>query len=169
MVVVQPEVIFIEGENNFSTDAWKTIQINIPNSISTVKLRISVKQNGADIAGLDNIQLKGEAINDCADLMISEYLEGSSSASHRNNYIELYNPGDAPLDLNTYKLAKYTGKNLEYSAILSLSGMLEPWSTFVIEDNQEILNIPADLSTNSSVMDYNGDDKIALVQERKNH
>ncbi|MEL4457368.1 lamin tail domain-containing protein [Lutimonas vermicola] len=165
--VMQPEVFFIEGEDNFSTDAWTKIQIGISNSISTVKLRISVKQNGSDIAGLDNIQLSGEPLHYCADLMISEYLEGSSSRSHRNNYIEIYNPSDSMLDLDSYQLVKYTGSNLEYSATLRLSGMLEPWSVFVIEDDQETLNIPADLSTNSSVMNFNGDDKIALYKDEK--
>ncbi len=162
---IQAEVLFIEGASNFSTDNWTKIQISIPNSISTVKLRISIKQNGSDIAGLDNIQLRGNALNYCADLMISEYLEGSSSVSHRNNYIELYNPSNSSLDLSSYQLAKYTGKNLEYSSILGLSGILEPWATFVVEDDQETLNIPADLSTNSSVMNYNGDDKIALFKD----
>ncbi len=160
--VIQPEVLFIDGANDFTHEDWIPIQIEIPNAISLVKLRISIKQNGSDIAGIDHVQLEGDPINPCSELMISEYLEGSSSTSYRNNYIELYNPSDRSIDLNAYQLVKYTGKRIESSAKLQLSGTLEPWANFLIEDITETLSISADLSTNSSVMDYNGDDKIAL-------
>ena len=163
----QGEVLFIDGQNDFSHDQWTTVSIEIPNAASFVKLRISIKQNGADIAGLDNIQLEGDPISPCSTLMITEYLEGGSSTSHRNNFIELYNPSDQSLDLSLYKLLKFTGKNVQSSASLQLTGSLEPWATFLIKDNTENLSISADLSTNSAVMDYNGDDKIALQKNEQ--
>ncbi len=159
--ISEPEVIFIDGQNDYSTDSWLKIQISIPNQIDDLKLRISVKQNGSDTAGLDNFILKGDSISPCQELMISEYIEGSSSTSHRNNYIELYNSSDREIDLSSYKLLKFTGNNTEASE-LQLSGVIAPYKTFLIEDQSEILNIEADLSTNNSVMDFNGDDKIAL-------
>jgi hypothetical protein len=158
----QGEVLFIDGQNDLSYDQWTTVSIDIPNVTSWIKFRISIKQNGSDIAGLDNFRLEGEPISPCSELMISEYLEGGSSTSHRNNYIELYNPSDQSLDLRVYELVKYTGKNIQPSSRLQLTGSLEPWASFLIKDNTENLSISADLSTNSAVMDYNGDDKIAL-------
>ena len=162
--ISQPEVVFIEGQNNFSTNSWLKIQISIPNRVNEIKLRLSIKQNGSDSAALDNIQLSGEYIQPCTELLISEYIEGSSSVSHRNNYIELYNPSNDTIDLSSYRLLKYTGSNLTASK-LNLFGKVPPFKTFLIEDSKEILNIEADLSTNNSVMDYNGDDKIALEKE----
>ncbi len=162
----QSEVVFIEGQNDFNTNSWLKIQISIPNQVNEIKLRISVKQNGSDTAGLDNIQLSGESVMPCEELLISEYIEGSSSSSHRNNYIELYNPSNDTIDLSSYNLLKFTGTNTEASE-LDLSGSIAPFGTFLIEDSQEILNIEADLSTNNSVMNYNGDDKIALKKGSK--
>ena len=158
----QGEVLFIDGQNDLSHEQWTTVGIEIPNATSLIKLRISVKQNGSDLAGLDNIKLEGDRVSPCTELMISEYLEGGSSTSHRNNYIELYNPSDQSLDLSVYELVKYTGKNVQSTSKLQLTGSLLPWSSFLIEDITENLSISANLSTNSSVMDYNGDDKIAL-------
>ena len=89
--ISQEEVVFIEGQNDFSTDSWLTVSMSIPNKVTELKLRISVKQNGSDTAGLDNFLLTGNAFSLCGELMISEYVEGLSSSSHRNNYIELYN------------------------------------------------------------------------------
>lgn len=165
--IEQPEVLFIEGQSNFNTLSWMRVQISIPNRTSQIKLKISVKQNGSDIAGLDNIELRGQLKLPCSELMISEYLEGTSSVNHRNNYIEIYNPTSDTIDLSSYQLIKYTGKSPDPSARLPLSKFIEPWATFLIEDNQEVLQVVSDLSTNSSVMDYNGDDKIALQKEDK--
>ncbi len=157
----EAEVTFIDGQNDFSTNSWLKIQIAIPNHVNEIKLRISIKQNGSDYAALDNIQLSGESIQPCQELFISEYIEGSSSSNHRNNYIELYNPSNDTINLSSYKLLKFTGSNLVASE-LELFGSLVPFETFLIEDSKETLNIEADLSTNNSVMDFNGDDKIAL-------
>ena len=57
---------------------------------------------------------------------------------------------------------KYTGSSLIPSSRLELSGRLSPHGTFLIEDDREILGVGADLSTNSTVMDFNGDDKVML-------
>lgn len=165
--IPQPEEIFIDGTSDLSTNGWKKIDIHIPNTVSTLKFKISVKQNGSDVAGIDNVILTGEEKTYCSELMISEYIEGTSSLSHRNNYIELYNPGNSEIDMSKYRIVKYTGSSINYSSALALNGFLESYSTYLIEDDQELLDIEADLSTNSSVMDYNGDDKIALLKEDK--
>jgi hypothetical protein len=162
----QQEVLFIDGANDLSTNGWMEIKISIPNNTSRVKLMISVKQNGSDIAGIDHIRLQGDALVSCSELMISEYLEGRSSSNTRNNYIELYNPTDSPVDLGAYELNKYTGPAAEVSSSLSLSGIIPAHGTYLIEDDQEVLDIQADLSTNSAVMNFNGDDKIALVHDK---
>ena len=159
---LQEEQFLVEGTNNYSTEGWVKIAIDIPNEVASVGLVIKVKQNGSDLCGLDNFMLRGIPLVPCSKIMISEYIEGSSSSSYRNNYIELYNPTDHSIELSDYTLVKYTDNQLSPSATLNLVGQISNKGTFVIEDINEQLNINADQSTSSAVMDYNGDDKIAL-------
>ena len=136
---------------------------NIKNSTKTLSFKFIIKQNGqTDFAGIDNITLSGELVDPCDDLLISEYIEGSSSTSHRNNFIEIYNPTNTSIDLENYDLIKYTGKSTMVSNVLMLNGTIPAYGTYLIEDNKENLNVAADLSTNNTVMDFTGDDKIAL-------
>lgn len=160
----QPEHIFIDGADNYSTSGWQEIKILIPNTVSEIKIAVSIRQNGPDYAGLDNFKLQGVPVHPCNDIFISEYIEGTSSSAHRNNYIELYNPTSDSIDLTQYSLAKYVGKSQDISSRLLLSGNISPHATFLIEDIKEELNVDANLSTNSATMDFNGDDKIALLK-----
>ena len=152
----------VEGASDYSTGGWINVEIPIANRYERVGLKILIKQNGSDQAGIDNIQLRGLPSNDCAEIFISEYIEGSSSSSHRNNYIELYNPTESWVKLDAYALLKFTGSQMEASASLGLQDSISPYGTYLIEDDQEQLDVKADLSTNSSVLNFNGDDKIAL-------
>lgn len=98
------------------------------------------------------------------DLFISEYIEGSSN----NKYIELYNPTDSSIDLSSYDLVKYTNGSATVSNTLALSGTIASKGTYVIEDSAEALGVTADLSTNSAMMDFNGDDVVALRKSSVN-
>ena len=160
---IQEEVQFVDGRDNLSV-SWTTLELPVPNTVRSVKIMISVKQNGSDLGALDNLVLIGDPIALCNELLISEYAEGDSSRLHRNNYIELYNSSDSVIDLSSYVLSKYTGKNQNPSSELVLSGELGSGETFLIEDVTENLGISSDLSTNSSVLDFNGDDKIVLAK-----
>ena len=161
----QERIVLVDGAGDFTTSGWVEAAIEVPNRVNAFKLRIYVKQNGTDQAGIDNIRLEGIPVRPCTELLISEYVEGSSSANHRNNFIEIYNPAENEIELNGYALVKYTGSNLLPSSRLDLSGSLSPFETYLIEDDREILGVDADLSTNSAVMNFNGDDKIVLQFE----
>lgn len=163
--VAQEKTVLIDGVNDLTTDGWIEAEIEIPDVVSEFGLKIYVKQNGSDQAGIDNIRLEGIPFVPCSELMISEYVEGTSSSSHRNNFIEIYNPSAATISLNGYELVKYTGSNLEPSSPLALMGELAPYATFLIEDQNENLGVDSDLSTGSNVMDFNGDDKIGLEKD----
>ncbi len=156
--ISQGEVIFFEGDQNKSTNNWETLHINIPNHINRLKWILSVKQNGNDdYAGIDHIELTGKEIMPCGELMISEYVEGSSN----NKYLELYNPTESEIELSEYNLTRFVGKDTIPSGNLILSGNIPPYGTYLIENQNESLNVQADLST-GSIMSFNGDDKIAL-------
>lgn len=161
--ISQGEIILVEGSSNFTTEGWQTETIIIPNNISSVRLIISIKQNGQDdYAGIDNIKLTGYPLVPCSELMITEYIEGTSSNDHRNNFIEIYNPTNTEVNLEDYNITTFKSDNLNPTGAIELSGSISAYGNFLIEDEKEILNIDADISTNSTVMDFTGDDKIAL-------
>lgn len=98
------------------------------------------------------------AAADCTDLFISEYIEGSGN----NKFLEIYNPTGSSIDLTTYDVVIYQNGSATVTSTLSLSGTIASGATFVIENSSESLSYTADLSTSSSVMQFNGDDAIAL-------
>ncbi len=139
------------------------ISVFIQNATNNVGLRLIIKQNSeVDYAAIDNLKLVGKPIIPCNDLFISEYIEGTSSINHRNNYIEIYNPTSNSISLENYDLVKYTGNSLTVSNTLTLTGNIPSYGVLLIEDSTENLIVNADISTNSFVMDFTGDDKIAL-------
>lgn len=63
----------------------------------------------------------------CTDLFISEYVEGTGN----NKALELYNPTNSSIDLANYKLARYSnGGTTPYS--VDLAGTIEAKSTYVV-------------------------------------
>ncbi len=93
--------------------------------------------------------------------VISEYIEGSSY----NKAIELYNGRGLAIDLSNYMLALYSNGSPSPTASVTLSGTLAAGDTYVIAHGSADLQILAiaDL-TNSSVINFNGDDAIALIR-----
>lgn len=63
---------------------------------------------------------------DCSNLFISEYIEGSGN----NKAIELYNPTNSPVNLSSYVLVRYRN-GLFTPDKVSLSGTIQPYGTFV--------------------------------------
>lgn len=112
---------------------------------------------------------------DCADLFISEYVEGTGN----NKALELYNPTTEPIDLSDYKLVRYSnGGTTPYS--VDLEGTIEAKSTFVVvldkrDPNGTGLEQPVDMALQekadlflcpvyevSRMMYFNGNDAVTL-------
>ena len=149
-------------------NGWQKVSLKIPNKTQKLRLHIKVRQNGNEqYAGIDNVLLTGTGIEPCSKLYLSEYAEGTSSTNHRNNYLEIYNPTSEGVNLSNFDLVIFRNENTEPGATLALNGILPAYSTFLIKDGTENLHIPADLSTNSAVMDFTGNDKIALRQNQQ--
>ena len=131
---------------------------------------------------------------DCTELFISEYVEGS----HNNKALEIYNPTDTDIDLNgTYDLVRYSngaGESIESDIqyVQPLTGTVPAYGTFIaLLDRQDpngtgydtilfadLLNIgntfansafySTDYNSGTNgcrVMVFNGDDALGL---RKN-
>lgn len=93
------------------------------------------------------------------DLIISEYIEGSSS----NKALELYNGTGDTVDLNGYKVELYSNGSPASSQSVALSGTLENGATYALYNGQAADGIKAkgDLQ-NNAVINFNGDDAIVL-------
>jgi hypothetical protein len=115
---------------------------------------------------------------DCSDLFISEYVEGSANSKA----IEIYNPTNSIIELNRYYIARYSNGQSTYTkgGITQLQGFIQPRSTFVLVNGQKkpSQNSPAcdpDLQALAQQLDHeypsptymNGNDVIALYYDTK--
>lgn len=73
---------------------------------------------------------------DCSDLFISEYVEGSGN----NKGVEIYNPTDQIVPLGNYYVARYSNGNFSYESggITQLQGFLEAYTTHFLVNGQTV-------------------------------
>ncbi|SDG82405.1 endonuclease [Psychroflexus sediminis] len=96
------------------------------------------------------------------DLLISEYIEGSSY----NKVLEIANFTGSDVDLSAYTLHKQTNGSGDWSTGLNLTGILPQGEVYVIAHpsaSSEII-IQADLTSGSSELNFNGNDAVALFK-----
>ncbi|OKY27831.1 ExeM/NucH family extracellular endonuclease [Thalassotalea sp. PP2-459] len=91
-----------------------------------------------------------------ADIIISEYVEGSSY----NKAIELFNTSAQSVDLSQYQLALYFNGKTTAGNTINLSGTIAANSTFVIAHRDIDSSVATQLTTGSLL--FNGDDAIVL-------
>ncbi len=90
------------------------------------------------------------------DLIISEYVEGSSN----NKYLELYNGTGAAIDLSDYEIRNYSNGNTTPTTTNALSGMLANGATIVYKNSSA--TIYGGAATNATAVAFNGDDAMVL-------
>lgn len=98
-----------------------------------------------------------------SDLIISEYVEGSSN----NKAIEIYNGTGADVSLSAYSLKKQTNGEEDYKNEYKFEDVtLSDGKTYVIASTQasEELKALADVQ-NGTITSFNGNDAIALFKE----
>lgn len=91
------------------------------------------------------------------DLVISEYVEGSSN----NKAIEIYNGTGAPVDLSAYSIELYANLNTTPGNTITLSGTLAHGETKVFVHNQAN-DVLKPLGEAANVTNFNGDDTVVL-------
>lgn len=102
---------------------------------------------------------KAIAATNASDLIISEYIEGSSS----NKALELYNGTGAVINLSDYSLELYANGATASTAKLNLSGTLENGKTYVLYNSAANADIKSKGNlANSTVVNFNGDDPVVL-------
>ncbi|WP_018348053.1 lamin tail domain-containing protein [Longispora albida] len=93
-----------------------------------------------------------------ADLIISEYVEGSSN----NKAIELYNGTGSAIDLAGYSIQMYFNGAVTPGATVNLTGSVASGDVFVLAHASAAAAILAQADQTSSASFYNGDDAIVL-------
>ena len=88
-------------------------------------------------------------------LIISEYIEGTSN----NKGLEVYNAGDAEVDLAGYHLQGYQNGNTTVGYTVALDGALAPGDVHVVAHPQAAF---ADEADQTAQLQFNGDDVVAL-------
>ncbi len=68
---------------------------------------------------------------DCSELFFSEYIEGSSN----NKAVEIYNPTDAPIDLSSYSIERYSNGSDAVSDEMNLSGTINAGGTWIVTNS----------------------------------
>ena len=101
--------------------------------------------------------------NRTSDLIISEYIQGSSD----NRFIELYNGTNHSISLNLYQLGIYRDGGPALETYLSLPNTSLPSNgVFIIgNQNQTVYNNTINLNTSSSVLSFDGNDPIGLFKD----
>ncbi len=112
-------------------------------------------RNAALLGGL---ALLGLPVANAAELIISEYVEGSGN----NKALEFYNSGSQVLDLSAYRVEIYFNGASAAGRSIDLSGSLAPGKTFVLANG---VADPALLALASQRVEgswFNGNDAVLL-------
>ena len=102
----------------------------------------------------------GPGGGDCAEVFISEYIEGSSL----NKCIELYNPTSAAISLANYSLSVSFNGGSSTSNI-SLTGSIPAFGTYVICNPSSGAAFLAKADQTSGSINHNGDDAYTLLKD----
>jgi len=115
-----------------------------------------------DAYGQNEFGYLGSHNSSCAfnDLIISEYIEGSSN----NKALEIYNGTGAPVDLQDYEVVLYFNGSEEVGKTLSWGSetLIPDGDVYVIANDAADPIIKAVADTFSQVTWFNGDDVVAL-------
>ncbi|WP_412069095.1 lamin tail domain-containing protein [Rubrivirga sp. IMCC43871] len=100
----------------------------------------------------------GAATAQPTDLLITEYVEGSSF----NKAVEIYNGTGAPVELSGYTLELYSNGSAAATSTQALSGTLADGAVYVVSNSQADPAIQAVTDLTSGTANFNGDDAVVL-------
>ncbi len=155
---------------NGSTQIGNTSNTNFSVTNLTAGTSYTFSVKAYDLAG--NISQSSNSVNittlpggsggNTSDLLISEYVEGSSY----NKAIEIANFTGTPVNLADYSIQKATNGGGSWSSTLALTGTLNHGDVYVIVNNSASTELKnkANLNTTSSVMSFNGNDAVAIFK-----
>ncbi|MCK9208541.1 MAG: lamin tail domain-containing protein, partial [Salinivirgaceae bacterium] len=135
--------------NDTQVEGTETATLTISNPSSGLTLGTTTSKT---VTITDN-----DTSSSCAtDLIISEYVEGSSN----NKYLEIYNGTSASISLSNYQLLLFANGASSATTTVTLSGTLASKATIVYKNSSAVVYTGA--ATSNSAVAFNGDDAIAL-------
>jgi len=140
-----------------NTAEIKSAGIGISNTIEDVEYALLFNHGTFDY-DIQNMEQQSPPY--ASNLIISEYGRGTSN----NRYIEIYNGTGQTVNLSGYSLARYLDGVTTTSRVIDLSGSIADGATYVVADSSasSTLRALANLTSSSSMMDFDGNDAIAL-------
>ena len=141
----------------------KNITVNLDASGNASITAAQVDNGSSDVCGPVTLSVSPSTFN-CSnvsmsaptDLIISEYVEGSSN----NKYLEIFNPTTNSINLSDYEIRLFANGSLTATTTSALSGSLAPGATIVYRNS--LATIFSGTSTIASAINFNGDDAIVL-------
>jgi hypothetical protein len=112
-------------------------------------------------AALILIAILGEAnAQNCSDLFISEYVEGTGS----NKALELYNPTGTSINLSSYSILIYANGATTPNVPINLSGTIAGNGTHVIANTAALSALTSLSDQTSASLSFNGNDAVVLLK-----
>ena len=139
------------------SSATFTVTFNSANS-GTFTDTVTINNTDANEAAYDFALRATVSVAPCTDLFISEYVEGSSN----NKAIEIYNPTASAINLGDYDIVIYSNGSSSVSNTVSLSGTINPYTTYIVANPSSNATILALAQQTSGSITFNGDDAVAL-------
>lgn len=96
---------------------------------------------------------------DADDLIISEYIEGSSN----NKYLEIFNGTGEPVDMDDYEIQIYSNGSSDFGREISLEGNLSPDDVFVLGHTSGEIYQESDME--HGWLSFNGNDAVVLFKK----
>lgn len=163
--------IAVTGYNIYVNSVLKTTVTNLSYTITGLlpSTSYSIYVKAKDAAG--NLSLASTTLMEtttsgttAADLLFSEYIEGSSN----NKALEIANLTGVPVSMSIYSIKKQTNGAGVWSTGLSLAGTLNSGAKFTIVNNLIASSCyatgSANLSTAAGEMTFNGNDAVGLFK-----
>lgn len=156
---------------NSTTASQTTAQIPAPVAIAATNVApTGFTANWNAVSGATGYCLdvySGTPAVTAPDLFFSEYIEGSSN----NKYIEIYNGTGATVSLSDYEVRLYNNGSSSAASTQNLGSLsagpttLANGATLVLRNSVAALTLPGGVTAyNSGVVNYNGDDALALYK-----
>ncbi|MDY0011158.1 MAG: lamin tail domain-containing protein, partial [Candidatus Izemoplasmatales bacterium] len=141
-----------------------TLAVTNPYAYDAYGLLVVIATNGSDELEVEfDLVVESLSISSLTDdLFFSEYGEGSSN----NKWLEIYNGTGADVDLSNYSIQYYNNGATAVTQTLVLSGTLVAGDVLVLTTdaaNQLIKDEADGIYAYPSVVHYNGDDAVALL------
>jgi hypothetical protein len=148
---------FVHGIAFFTGLDPLTIEPGDPlTGVSTLGVCLDISDNSIEVHVLSCDLQEG-----CTRLFISEYIEGNSN----DKALEIFNPTPFPVSLDDYDIFAYANGSVDYTAVVGLTGTIQPGAVYVIANSQASPAILAEADITAGLATFSGNDALVLTYD----